>query len=145
MLKRSDLARMNPRVLRAVEEAEAADRARKVRRRPPKQARIPETEKRYYRVLLGRQALGKIRSFEHQPMPPLTLGRNCTYTPDFRVVLPDGSVEYHEVKGAMLWEDSRIKWKWAGEKYQEFRFVWARWKNGKWKVSYYKPLAGQQG
>ena len=45
----------------------------------------------------------------------------CWYTPDFLVVLPDGRVELHEVKG--FWrEDAIVKVKVAADKYP-FRFV----------------------
>lgn len=71
-----------------------------------------------------------------------TLGRRCVYTPDFLVQYQDLHAECHEVKGKQVWEDSRIKFKWAAEKNQHYRFAWCQWKNGVWKVNYYKPLKG---
>ena len=71
----------------------------------------------------------------------LSLGRRCDYTPDFYVVFKDDRApEYHEIKGEQVWDDSRIKFKWAGEKYRAFRFAWCQWKDGVWKVNHYTPL-----
>lgn len=72
-----------------------------------------------------------------------TLARNCRYTVDFTVRYRDGRrwrIEYHEVKGEHVWDDSIVKFKVAAERFRPWRFAWCQWKNGAWKISYYKPL-----
>lgn len=66
----------------------------------------------YAQTLDWRKKLGEIRSWT--PQVPLELRVNgvkiVTYICDFRVVMPDGSVEYHETKGFAT-ADFKIKWK----------------------------------
>jgi len=47
------------------------------------------------------KAAGEIRSWEPQVAVELKVGGQlvCRYVADFKVTLPDGSDEYHEVKG----------------------------------------------
>lgn len=59
----------------------------------------------------------------------------CTYAPDFWVRTADGRYEAHEIKGAHVFEDSRIKLKWAVTVLPLVRFVWAQWRGGAWKIS----------
>lgn len=63
---------------------------------------------RFLNLLIER---GSVSSWEYEPDTFVFEGikRGCmTYTPDFKVVFPDGVVEYHEVKG---WMDKRSKTK----------------------------------
>lgn len=56
---------------------------------------------RYLNWLLS---VGDIRSWEYEPETfefPGSRHGNWFYTPDFKVVNKDGSVEYHEIKGYM--------------------------------------------
>lgn len=49
------------------------------------------------------------------------LGKDCRYTPDFLVMVADGTLECHEVKG--FWaDDAKVKIKLAAEKFP-FKFV----------------------
>lgn len=55
----------------------------------------------------------------------LVLAKRTRYTPDFMVLLSDGNIEFHEVKGS--WkapgqEDSRVKIKVAAEMFPWFVF-----------------------
>jgi hypothetical protein len=63
----------------------------------------------------------------------LRLADNTFYTPDFAVMLPDGEIELHEVKG--FWrDDARVKIKVAAEMYP-FQFVAVqKAKGGEWKI-----------
>ncbi len=63
----------------------------------------------------------------------LRLAAKTHYTPDFAVLLADGSFELHEVKG--FWrEDARIKIKIAAEKFPfAFVAVTRRRKSAPWK------------
>ena len=63
----------------------------------------------------------------------LRLANLTTYTPDFMVIDPDGSVVFHEVKGFWM-DDARVKIKVAAEQYPWFHFVAATKKKGQWEV-----------
>jgi hypothetical protein len=68
-------------------------------------------EVEYAHILERRKSLGIITSWEHEPKTFWfeKIKRGCrSYTPDFIVKYPDGSEEYHEVKG---WMDDRSKTK----------------------------------
>lgn len=109
--------------------------------RAPHVAGVPNaTEAEYARLFLGPQRLlGEIERYEFEPETlalsvRLPKRNRCTYCPDYRVTLPDGRVEYHEVKG-FLEEDAWVKFKWACEKYPQFAFVMAtRQRKGKWRI-----------
>ncbi len=67
-----------------------------------------EAEAKYYATLKYLQAQGKVYGFELQPeivlipsfkLPCGTTQRAITYTPDFKVIYADGSVELIDVKG----------------------------------------------
>lgn len=48
----------------------------------------------------------------------------ATYSPDFMVLMADGSIEMIDVKGSAGWEEAtRNKMKACAEKYQAFRWV----------------------
>lgn len=87
-----------------------------------------KTEAAYAAVLEARRLAGEIDSWKFEAIK-LRLADLTYYTPDFAVVLPDGTLELHEVKavttkGAWLWEDdARVKIKVAAETYQWFVFV----------------------
>lgn len=68
----------------------------------------------------------------------IELAPDCKYTADFVEFAPDRCV-FHEVKGAQVWEDSRIKFKWAKSKMIGYRFVWAQKKKSEWKRKIHEP------
>lgn len=93
------------------------------------------TESRYRNeFLIPRILNGEIAScvFEGKTFE---LAHRCTYTPDWWVTLADGSHEAHEVKGAMVWDDARVKLKVAARMNAEVKFVLARWRKETWKIS----------
>jgi len=59
-----------------------------------------KTEAAYALVLEARKRAGEIRDYWYEGIR-LVLGHAANYTPDFLVVLADGTVELHEVKGFM--------------------------------------------
>lgn len=68
-----------------------------------------------------RHKIGDIQWWAFEPIR-LRLADRTTYTPDFLVMLADGSMEFHEVKGHME-DDAAVKFKVASEIYWMFRFV----------------------
>ena len=94
-------------------------------------------ERRYASHLEAQQRAGIIRKIRYEAIR-LTLAPRTTYTPDFMVELPDGSLELHEVKGWMR-DDANTKLKIAAALWGCFRFVLVRWEDGQWTT---KPLLG---
>lgn len=80
-----------------------------------------KTEAEYAELLKGRQLAGEIEWFAFEAIG-LRLGKKCHYHPDFLVMLSDGVLEVHEVKGGHWEDDARVKIKTAAEKFP-FRFV----------------------
>jgi hypothetical protein len=78
-------------------------------------------ETRYAQHLELRRMVGEIRRWTFEPMK-LRIAVRTFYTPDFLVVLADGMLELHEVKGH--WEDdARVKIKAAARLFPEIQFV----------------------
>lgn len=73
------------------------------------------TEAAYARYLEDLKANGEVSGYWFEPMK-LKLADKTTYSPDFMVMLPDGSLELHEVKGFMR-DDANVKLKVAADKY----------------------------
>lgn len=90
-----------------------------------------KTEKAYSDFLTDLQNKGEIREFKFEAVK-LILGNRCSYTPDFMVVRPDGTLEFHEVKG--FWrDDARVKIKAAADKFP-FVFIAAKQTKTGWEV-----------
>lgn len=82
-------------------------------------------EARYAAHLEERRMAREIASWRFEEVR-LLLAPNTTITPDFWIVLPDGEVQVHEVKGH--WEDdARVKVKVAAERWHEFAWLAVRW------------------
>lgn len=80
-------------------------------------------ESKYAAMLEDRKIAGEIAWYKFEGIT-LKLADNTRYTPDFAVMLSDGVMEMHEVKG--FWrDDAKIKIKVAAEMFP-FRFVSAR-------------------
>ncbi len=90
-----------------------------------------KTEAAYGFYLSELQNKGEIREFKFEAVK-LILGNRCSYTPDFMVVRPDGTLEFHEVKG--FWrDDARVKIKTAADKFP-FVFIAANQTKWVWKI-----------
>jgi hypothetical protein len=82
------------------------------------------------RLELQRQA-GEVVWFKFEAVK-LRLADATFYSPDFAVMVADGTLEMHEVKG--FWEDdARVKIKVAASLYP-FRFIAIQHKRGTWSV-----------
>lgn len=95
------------------------------------------TEQRYVleRLEPGR-ALGEIQKWEFEPFTfhLVTKADKMDYNPDFMVITSDGRIEFHEIKGKQIWEDSLIKFKMAMELYPYFYWYMWQWADNKWKL-----------
>lgn len=106
-------------------------KARAGRLAPKRAGEMNNLETEYARHLALLKQAGEIAGFDYEPAK-LRLAKNTFYTPDFRVVLADSTVEYHEVKG--FWEDdARVKIKVAAELHP-YRFVAVSKQKGAWKT-----------
>lgn len=78
------------------------------------------TEAKYAKLLEDRKIAGEIAWYRYEGLK-LRLADNTFYTPDFAVMLADGALECHEVKG--FWtDDARVKIKVAADQYP-MRFI----------------------
>lgn len=77
-------------------------------------------EASYEQHLERRKQAGEIQWYSFEGIK-LRLADRCTYTPDFAVLLANGEMELHEVKG-LFREDAKVKTKVAAELYP-FRFL----------------------
>ncbi len=80
------------------------------------------TEAAYAETLWARQKCGGIISYEFECYT-LKIADNTRYTPDFAVVLPDGTMEFIDVKGGCIDPKSIVKIKCAAERFPQFLFV----------------------
>lgn len=98
--------------------------------------RMNRLEAAYAGHLAAEVAAGRVLWFAFESIK-FRLADRTTYEPDFVVLLSDGSVELHEVKGH--WEDdARVKWKAAGEVYFMFHLVAVtRPRGGAWQFERY--------
>ena len=88
-----------------------------------KSGKMNNAEFAYSKTLELRKMAGKILWYSFEGIT-LRLADRTTYTPDFVVMLANGELEMHEVKG--FWtDDAKVKIKVAAEKFP-FRFVAVR-------------------
>lgn len=85
-----------------------------------KAGQMNKSEQAYAAYLGQLQAVGGILWHRFEGVK-LRLADNTFYSPDFAVMMPDGQLEMHEVKG--FWQDdARVKIKVAADLYP-FKFV----------------------
>lgn len=89
-----------------------------------------KTEARYAERLETLRLAGEVLWYAFESVK-LRLADRTHYTPDFIVMMADGTTEFHEVKG--FWrDDARVKIKIAAELYP-FRFLAVRRVKGDWE------------
>lgn len=104
----------------------ARAKGRTTRRKPGEMNKL---EAEYERALQARQSAGEVLWWSFEAVK-LKLAPNTFLTPDFAVMLADGTIEIHEVKGH--WEDdARVKIKVAAAMFP-FQFVAIRKERGAW-------------
>jgi len=79
-----------------------------------------KTEAEYAAMLQARSTQGEIFWWQYEAIT-LKLADNTRYTPDFLVMLTDGTIEIHETKGGFIREDGWLKLKIAAALFP-FRF-----------------------
>lgn len=85
-----------------------------------KTGQLNKTEASYSNFLTALKHVGDVAWFKFEGVK-LRLADNTFYTPDFAVMLKDGQMEMHEVKG--FWQDdARAKIKIAADMYP-FKFI----------------------
>lgn len=94
-----------------------------------------KTEAAYMALLEARKRAGEILWYQFEGIT-LKLADDTRYTPDFFVLMADGSLECHETKG--FWrDDARVKIKVAASMFP-FRFVAAKKaKGGGWDLEHF--------
>ena len=100
-----------------------------------------KTEEKFADLLQERKKNGEVIEWLFESVT-LKLADGCRFTPDFFVVLADGSIELIDVKGTGPVDDkSIVKIKCAAERFFEFRFVMekqqTRKNGGGWKRTEY--------
>lgn len=85
-----------------------------------KAGQMNKTEQAYAETLEGLKVAGEILWYKFEGMK-FRLADKTFYTPDFAVMLADGQIELHEVKGHWM-DDARVKIKVVSDMYP-FQFV----------------------
>ena len=93
--------------------------------------RMTKTERAFADRLEAQRKAGEIVSwrFEAQKFRLTDLADRTWYTPDFKVLFPDGRQEFIEVKGGHIWEDGLVKFKIARSQFPEY--AWSLWQRRK--------------
>ncbi len=99
-------------------------------------AKMSEGEKSMANVLDAQLRAGELRRWWYESFTLRVGIERCDYTPDFVLLLADGSLEVIEVKGKKKWEDSIIKWKSAALEYPIARWRMIEWAGGSWRTLY---------
>lgn len=86
-----------------------------------KSGQMNKTETAYAQELELRKRYGEIAWYRFEGIK-LRLADNTFYTPDFAVMLANGQLEMHEVKGGYWTDDARVKTKVAADQYP-FRII----------------------
>lgn len=79
-----------------------------------KAGRLNKTEAEYAGMLELRKQAGEIAWYAFEPFK-IRLADRTFYDVDFGVMLADGRLEVHEVKGGFITDDGRVKLKVAAE------------------------------
>ena len=103
---------------------------------PIPKPKMNKTETEYHLILKAKMQQGEIRDIIGFESIKLKVGEDrCWYTPDFAVIGSNGVLELHEVKGAHVWDDAKVKFKSARLQFKCFRWIWAQRIKGQWKIS----------
>ena len=97
-----------------------------------KSGRMNKTEAEYAGMLELRKRAGEVAWYAFEPFK-IRLADRTFYDIDFGVMLADGRLEVHEVKGGFITDDGRVKLKVAAEHFPAQFFLCQKTK-GAWHV-----------
>lgn len=107
---------------------------------PPPRARgrepgaaMNKTEARYAGILEARRLAGEVVRWWFEPMN-LKLAESTHYRCDFLVLMADGTLAIHEVKGGFVTEDAWVKTKLAARLFP-FPVYVAQWRSKQWHIT----------
>lgn len=114
----------------------------RARTQPRRDGSMNKLEASYATYLQLLKSAGEIADWSFQP-EKLRLADRTFYEPDFRVIKPDGMIEFHETKGTSrktdnyrAEDDAMVKIKVASEQHPyHFVLVWRR-QSGSWELLY---------
>lgn len=109
----------------------------------PKRPRMNKTETRYAERLAAQKAAGELDRADFEAVT-LKLGDDVRYTPDFMVTrvyrhIEATAIEFHEVKGAFIRDDARVKLRVAATLFPMFRFFLSQYVKGQWTITPIEP------
>ena len=101
-----------------------------------KAGEMNRTEKAYAGYLEAEKQAGRVAGFWFESIKLKVADGACFYTPDFLVLLADGTVELHEVKGSprIFLDDAKVKCKCVATQYPFPLKVVYPHKGGGWDV-----------
>lgn len=99
-----------------------------------KAGKMNKTELQYAARLEALKQAGEVLWYEFEPLN-LRLADKCFYSVDFLVMLKNGQLECHEVKGGYITDDSLVKFKLAAQKFP-FKFRMFMLKKREWMEKY---------
>jgi hypothetical protein len=90
-----------------------------------KGGRMNKTEEKWAWYLTSEKQAGRIAWFGFEDATFRLTSKvagvtRVSYTPDFLIVMPDGTIRIDEIKGGYIREDADLKFKMAAEKYPFF-------------------------
>lgn len=88
---------------------------------PRKCGEMNKTEEKHAWDLEVRRRAGEIAWYKYEGIT-FKLADDTRYTPDFAVMLANGEIEFHEVKGRFFRDDAKVKLSVASAMYP-FRFL----------------------
>jgi len=90
-------------------------------------------EEAYSWVLEARKRAGEIQWWAYEQIT-LKLAPDTRYTPDFVLLLADGLLQFHEVKGSLFRDDAKVKIKVAASMFP-FKFLLVRKSGQGWEIT----------
>jgi hypothetical protein len=99
-----------------------------------------KTEAEFAEILKVQQLSGAVRWWAFESIT-LRLAKDCRYTPDFMVLLADGSTEMIDVKGGgPIDAKSKVKLRVAADQFRHWRFaIEQKLKGAGWKRTDFRP------
>lgn len=131
----AELRELQSRTGHVVKRADAWGPVKAKARRVP--GRMNKTEAAWALQLEAERRDGAVLAYHFEAVT-FKVGDDCRYTPDFFVVLADGSIRFDEIKG-FIRDDALVKVKVAARMFPWFTFRVVRRVKGAWDVKEVQP------